>query len=137
MKNIAILGSTGSIGKSTLEIIKKTKKLEVCLIYANKNYSKIISQVKFFKPKIVIINNNKVYFKIKKKFKYKKIIILNNSYNIKKYIKKIDITISAIPGIAGLEPTINFIKLSKKMLLANKESIVCGWELIKKKCSKI
>ena len=136
MKTIAILGSTGSIGKSVLEIVQKTKKLDVFLIYANKNYSKIISQVKVFKPKIVIINNDEVCFKIKKKFKNKKIIFLNNSYNLKKYFKNIDITVSAIPGIAGLEPTINFIKLSKKMLLANKESIVCGWELIKENAKK-
>ena len=136
MKTIAILGSTGSIGKSVLEIVQKTKKLDVFLIYANKNYSKIISQVKIFKPKIVIINNSEVYFKIKKKFKNKKIIFLNNSYNLKKYFKNIDITVSAIPGIAGLEPTINFIKFSKKMLLANKESIVCGWELIKENAKK-
>ena len=132
IKKIAILGSTGSIGESTLKIVKTTQKFNVELIYANKNFSKIDYQIKFFKPKIVIINNTNIYKKIKKKYEFKKkLIILNNTINLDKYIKTIDITISAIPGIAGLEPTLLFIKLSKKVLLANKEAIVCGWELIK------
>ena len=61
---------------------------------------------------------------------------MNNTNNINKYIKKIDTTVSAIPGIAGLEPTLYFIKISQKVLLANKESIVCGWNLIKKNALK-
>ena len=136
MQTVAVLGSTGSIGQSTLEIVKKTKKFKVVLIFANTSYFKIISQIKIFKPKIVIINNLKVYQKIKKFKKFKKLIILNNIINIEKYLKKVDITISAIPGIAGLEPTLAFIKLSKKLLIANKESIVCGWNLIKKAIRK-
>ena len=131
-KTIAILGSTGSIGETTLEIIKKSNKFKVVLIIANKNYHKIVSQIKKFKPKIVIINDLKVYLKIRKKSFIKKTIILNNIINLDKYIKKIDVTVSAIPGIAGLEPTVCLTRLSKKILLANKESIVCGWQLIKK-----
>ena len=135
-KTIALLGSTGSIGQSTLEIIKKTNKFKVVLIFANSNYLKILNQINIFKPKIIIINNHEVYLRVKKIKKLKKIIILNNITNIQKYIKKIDISVSAIPGIAGLEPTLAFIKLSKKILIANKESIVCGWKLIKKYVTK-
>ena len=72
IKTVAILGSTGSIGKTTLEIIKKTKKFKVILIIANSNYSKILSQIKIFKPKIVVINNFKVFLKVKKNNKLKK-----------------------------------------------------------------
>ena len=135
-KTIAILGSTGSIGQSTLEIIKKTHEFKVVLLIANKNYYRIISQIKLFKPKIVIINNENVLLKVKKKYKKKKIVFLNNIINVQKYIKKIDVTVSAIPGIAGLEPTILFTKSSKKILLANKEAIICGWHLIKKNSSR-
>ena len=117
-KTIAILGSTGSIGQSTLEIVRKTKKFNVKLLIANKNYLKIEEQIKFFKPSIFIINNKNIYYKIKKKYG-KRIIILNNTYNIEKYVKKLDIAVSAIPGIAGLEPTIQFTKISKKILLDN------------------
>ena len=83
-KTIAILGSTGSIGQSTLDIVKKTKKFKVELIIANKNYIKIVDQIKFFKPRLVIISNEKVYLKIQKKFKNKNIIILNSIAKIHK-----------------------------------------------------
>ena len=136
VQTLALLGSTGSIGQSVLEIVKKTKKFKVVLFIANSNYSKISSQIKIFKPKIVIVNDKKVYIKIKKKNKLKKIIILNNIIQINKHLSKVDVTVSAIPGLAGLEPTLAFIKLSKKILLANKESIVCGWSLIKKNLLK-
>ena len=66
------------------------------------------------------------------KFKNQKIKILNNIEDLEKNVKS-DITISAIPGIAGLNPTIKMAAVSKKILIANKESIICGWELIKKK----
>ena len=95
-----------------------------------------LPEIKIFKPKVVVINDLKVYLKIKKINKSKDTIILNNIINIKKYVKKVDISVSAIPGIAGLEPTLAFIKISKKILLANKESIVCGWKLIKKEAIK-
>ena len=131
-KTIAILGSTGSIGQSALRIVKKSNEFKVQLLAANKNYLKIINQLNVFKPNIFIINNKNIFLKIKKKYYNKKIIILNSIDNVQKYIKKIDITVSAIPGIAGLKPTILFTKISKKILLANKESIICGWQLIKK-----
>ena len=135
-KTIAILGSTGSIGQSTLEIIKKSSEFKVELLIANKNYLKIINQIKVFKPSIVVVNNENIFLKIKKKYQNKSIIVLNNFTNIQKHISKIDITVSAIPGIAGLEPTILFTKISKKILLANKEAIICGWHLIKKNSIK-
>ena len=67
LKTIALLGSTGSIGQSTLDIIKKTNQFKVVLIIANSNYKKILFQIKTFRPLIVIINNYTVYSKIKKK----------------------------------------------------------------------
>ena len=135
-KTIAILGSTGSIGQSTLDIIKKSEEFKVELLSANKNYFKIINQIEFFKPSVVIVNDKKVFLDIKKKYQKKNIIILNNIINLHKHISKIDVTVSAIPGIAGLVPTIFFTKISKKILLANKEAIICGWHLIKKNSIK-
>ena len=119
-KTIAILGSTGSIGQSTLEIIKKSKEFKVELLFANKNYFKIIKQIKVFKPSIVIINNRNTFLKIKKKYQNKSLVVLNNISHIQNHLRKIDVTVSAIPGIAGLEPTVLFTKISRKILLANK-----------------
>ncbi len=133
---ISILGSTGSVGESVFKIIdKKKNKFKVNLLSANKNFFTIDNQIKKYKPNYFIISDQKIFEKIRKKYKNKKIKILNCFKNIN-YFNKSDITISAIPGIAGLEPTIIMLKFSKKILIANKESIICGWDIIKKESLK-
>ncbi len=133
-KIVSILGSTGSIGKTSLKIIEKKKNLfSINILSANKNLKLIKTQIKKFNPKYFIINDYYTYKKLKN-LNYKKCKILNN-FDLK-LNKKNDITISAIPGIEGLNPTINFIKMSKKMLIANKESIVSGWDILKKVAKK-
>jgi len=136
-KKIAILGSTGSIGKTLIEIIKENKKnFDVVLLTANKNYKEILKQAKYFKVKNLIITNEKSFRELKKK-KLGKINIFNN-YNSFNNIfkKKIDYVMSSISGIDGLEPTIKIIKHTKKIAIANKEAIICGWHLIKKDLKK-
>ena len=135
-KTFAILGSTGSIGKSSLNVINKIKNAKVELIFADKNFKETLNQIKIFRPRVVVINSSETFIKLKNSFKKKKIIILNDYKKTQEYIKKIDVTISAIPGINGLEPTIFFTEISKKVLIANKESIICGWNLILKKAKK-
>ncbi len=136
-KIISILGSTGSIGQNSLKILSKKKKLfKINILAANKNYKLICKQINTFKPKIFIINDLKVLKKVKKKYTRSKIKIISDVDIKKNKIKKSDITIAAIPGIAGLKPTIQMVKKSKKILIANKESIICGWNLIKKTAFK-
>ena len=136
-KKIAILGSTGSIGTTSLDIIGKNENLfNIEFLSANKNYKKICSQIIKFKPRYFVVTNNNIFFKTKKKFKGQKTKILNDYKQVSFSKKKIDITIASIPGIAGLESTINFTKRSKKILLANKESIICGWSIIRKIAKK-
>jgi 1-deoxy-D-xylulose-5-phosphate reductoisomerase len=137
-KKIAILGSTGSIGKSTFEILKKDKNnFDIILLTTNNNYKEILKQAKEFKVKNLVINNKKHYTSLKRKFKNKKINIYNNfdSFN-KKFKSKIDYTMCAISGLAGLKPTLASIKFSKKIAIANKESLICAWNLIQKKILK-
>ena len=136
MKKIIILGSTGSIGKQTLEIIKKEKqKFKIVLLSTDKNINLIIKQIKIFKVKNVVVTNNKKFEILKKKFK--KINIFPNFKNIDKKINgKVDYVMSAISGIKGLQPTINIIKKTKRIAIANKESIICGWELIQKELKR-
>ena len=128
---IAILGSTGSIGESTLKIISKKKdRFIIDTLVANTNYSKIKKQIRIFKPKNFIVTNFKIYNKLKSKnYKHTKMYNSAINYNLK---KKLDITVSAVPGINGLPITLNFIKFTKKLLLANKEAIICGWEILNK-----
>ena len=134
-KIISILGSTGSIGLSTLKIISKKKNyFKINLLSANKNYKLICHQIIKYRPDYFVINNSLIYSKIKNKFKGRTRIL--NNYDSINQINKNDITVSAIPGIAGLKPTISIIKKTKSLLIANKESIICGWNLIKKETSK-
>ncbi len=137
-KKIAILGSTGSIGKCLIDIIKKDKKnFEIVLLTSNKNYKELLKQAKFFKVKNLIITDVECYNKLKKNNNSRKIKIYNNFENFKKiFKKKIDYTMSSISGIQGLKPTIEIIKYTKKIAIANKESIICGWNLIEKRLNK-
>ena len=134
MKNyISILGSTGSIGLTVFKIIKKKRSFFVVnILAANKNYQLICKQIEKFKPKIFLINDYQTFLKVKKKYRNKNIKIINKFESKNSRLPKSDITIAAIPGIAGLQPTIDLIKNSKKILIANKESIICGWNIIKK-----
>ena len=137
-KKIAILGSTGSIGKYTLEIIKKDKKnFDIILLSANDNYRKLIQQAKEFKAKNVLINNKLFYRKVKNSLKKTKTKVYSGEVSINKIIKsRIDYTMSAIVGLAGLQPTIDVIKVSKTVAIANKETIICAWNILSKLTKK-
>ena len=135
---IAILGSTGSIGENLLKIIKKDKKnFEIILLTANKNHKKILKQAKEFKVKNLIINNRKSYEWLKGSLKNSNINIYNNYFDFKRiFKKKIDYVMSSIIGLDGLYPTLKIIKHTKKIAIANKESLICAWDLIKKELTK-
>ena len=136
MKKIAILGSTGSIGKQTIDIIRKNKKnFKILLLTANKNHNLLAKQIKEFKVKNVIVSDKKSYSILKKKFK--NINVVNDLNNIDKIISsKLDYTMSSISGFDGLKPTLKIIKKTKIIAIANKESIICGWNLIKKQIDR-
>jgi len=133
-KKIAILGSTGSIGKSTLDVIKKDKKnFDIILLSANNNYKKLIQQAKKFKAKNVLIKNSLHYKKVRNSLKKTRTKIYSGNTPITKIISgKLDYTMSAIVGLAGLQPTVDAIKISKIVALANKETIICGWQILSK-----
>ena len=136
-KRIAILGSTGSIGKTLIEIIKKDKKnFDIILLTADTNYKEILKQAKILKVKNLIITDKKAFLNLSRN-KLGKIKIFNNYNSFNKiFKKKIDYAMSSISGINGLIPTIKIIKFTKKIAIANKESIICGWHLIKKDLKK-
>ena len=137
-KKIAILGSTGSIGKTLLDIISKDRKnFEIILLTADRNYKLLYKQAKNFNVKNLIITDIKKYNLLKKINKKKDLNIYNNFKNLRKIFRsKADYSMSSIIGINGLEPTLNIIKYSKKIAIANKESIICGWNLINKELKK-
>ncbi len=138
IKDLIILGSTGSIGKSALNVIKKNKsKFRIKLLTTHSNINKILSQANEFKVKNIVISNKEKYLKSKYKFKNKKIKVYFKIQDaLKKIKKKVFCSINAISGINGLEPTLQIIKYSNYLSLANKESIICGWFLIKRELKK-
>ncbi len=133
-KKIVILGSTGSIGKTTFNIIQNNSNdFEILLLTTNKNINTILKQAKKLKVKNVLVSSHKHYLNLKKRLKSDKITVHNNLDDLQKIIKKkVDYTMCAISGLSGLKPTIDAIKFSKTIAIANKESIICGWQFLNK-----
>jgi 1-deoxy-D-xylulose-5-phosphate reductoisomerase len=140
MKRIAIFGSTGSIGSSLLKIIKDDQKNFIIeLLTANKNYKKLIKQVKLFNVKNVVVTDYNSFLITTKLLKNTKVKVFKNFNSLNKIFninKKIDYSMCAISGFQGLKPTLDIIKFTKTIAIANKESIICGWNLIKKDLKK-
>ena len=135
---IAILGSTGSIGTSTLDVIRKDKNFfEVVFLSANNNYKRLIQQAKEFNVKNILIKNQIFHERTERSLKNSKTKVYSGDISLTNIIsKKLDYTMAAIVGVAGLQPTIDAIKISKTVALANKESIICGWEILSKLIKK-
>ena len=138
IKKIAILGSTGSIGQTTIEIIKRNKKdFKVMLLSTNNNIHKIYKQALLLNVKNLIIKNKLKYLKFRKKFERKKIKVFFHDGDLNRiFKKKIDYTMCSVSGLSGLKSTLKAIEFSKTVGIANKESIVCAWGLISKQLKK-
>ena len=134
-KKIVILGSTGSIGKTLINIIQKDKKsFEIVLLTADKNKNELIKQAKSLKVKNLIITDKKSFNDLKNNKSNKRFKIYNDYKNLNKILKhKVDYVMNSISGLDGLKPTLEIIRFTKKIAIANKESIICGWSLINKK----
>ena len=134
-KKIVILGSTGSIGKNLLNIIDKDKSsFDIVLLSAKKDYKTLIKQSKKFNVKNLIIEDIESFKLLKKKLSNSKTKVFNSFDDLKNILKsKVDYTMNSITGINGLIPTLKIINFTKTIAIANKESIICGWNLIQKK----
>ena len=134
-KKIVILGSTGSIGQSLLNIIDKDKSsFDIVLLSAKKDYKTLIKQSKKFNVKNLIVEDIESFKLLKKKLSNSKTKVFNSFNDLKNILKsKVDYTMNSITGINGLIPTLKIINFTKTIAIANKESIICGWNLIQKK----
>ena len=137
-KNIYLLGSTGSIGKTTLNVIEKDKQSFVIkLLTTNNNVRKLYAQALEFGVNKVVIFNKKKYTKYSEKFRKNKIsVFFSIDEAFKNNKTKSFLTINAISGIDGLEPSLKIIKHSENLAIANKESIICGWNFLKNELIK-
>ena len=137
-KKIAIIGSTGSIGKNLLEIISNDiNDFKINLLTADKDHKTLLRQAKKFNVTNLIIKNKSSYKVLKKKTSNTNIKVFNSFEYLGLIFKnKIDYVMNSIMGIDGLEPTIKIIKYTKNLAIANKESIICGWNIILKELKK-
>ena len=132
-RSIAILGSTGSIGTQTLQVVEEhPDKFEVYAITANTRVDELIQQARKFMPEAVVIADESKYPKLKEALSDLPIKVYGGYESICQIVesKPIDIVVTAMVGFSGLRPTINAIKAGKAIALANKETMVVAGELI-------
>ena len=137
-KKITIFGSTGSVGKSTLDIIKYHEdKFELVGLTVNKNYTELVSQIKKFKPKVVSIRDEDTYKKFKSEYFNLDVIVCGGENSLLEILDyDTDFIMAGIVGSAGLKPIFEAAKKGISIGLANKESLVCSGKILKSVINK-
>ncbi len=131
-KRLAILGSTGSIGTQTLEIVRQhPETFEIVALTANSNVELLIEQIKEFSPEYALICNDEKFPTLKNQ-SASSTNVLSGGDALKDLaeLDQVDIVLNSLVGFAGFEPTVAALKAGKKVALANKESLVVGGKLI-------
>ena len=141
MRNLAILGSTGSIGCSTLDVVKSNPGMfDIQLLAAKKNHPLLLKQIKLFKPNFVYLDDESSLIKLKSEIKSidNTLEVINNEQNLLDLISSnaIDTVVAAVVGIAGLNGVEAALSSGKRVLLANKESYVVAGEYLNKICKE-
>ena len=140
MKKISILGSTGSIGTQTLDVVRKNKdKFEVVAISANSSIDLLLEQILEFNPKYVAVYNEESAKKLKDMIPNNiDIEILSSMEGLVKIceLEEVDIVLTAVVGMIGLVPTMAAIKAKKTIALANKETLVTAGEIVMREAKK-
>ncbi|MFD1768155.1 1-deoxy-D-xylulose-5-phosphate reductoisomerase [Sphingobacterium suaedae] len=132
-RNIAILGSTGSIGTQALDVVRAFPDLlEVSVLTAGVNYKTLIEQAREFRPTVVVIVDEKHYIEVKQALSDLDTAVLSGVKALEEAVTldKIDVVLNAIVGSAGLRPTVRAIECGKDIALANKETLVVAGALI-------
>ncbi|MBQ5560739.1 MAG: 1-deoxy-D-xylulose-5-phosphate reductoisomerase [Lachnospiraceae bacterium] len=132
MKKIAILGSTGSIGTQTLDVVRNNKDLEVVALVAGSNIDLMEQQIKEFHPKMVSIWDEKKAEELKKRINTSEVTVLSGMDGMIACAteKEVEIVVAAVVGMIGILPTVEAIKAGKDIALANKETLVCAGHII-------
>ena len=132
-RNIALLGSTGSIGRQTLEVVSEYPDLfQAWVLVANNSADLLIEQALKYTPRMVVIANEAHYEKVKSALAHTHIEVQAGSQAVAECVTapEIDIVVTAMVGYSGLEPTIKAIEAGKPIALANKETLVVAGDLI-------
>jgi len=135
MKNLSILGSTGSVGKSTLEVVRRNaEKFQINLLTANTNFSLMLDQIEEFGPKFVFLEDTEAQKSLLRELEQTKmnITLLTSEDQLMEVLadNNSEIVVAAMVGVAGLKPVYQAVKNGKNILLANKESYVVAGEIL-------
>ena len=138
MKKVFVLGSTGSIGENTLNVIRNfPDHFCISALSVNKNTNHLLKQINEFKPRIVVVNDEQAAIKLKGKLpKDCKLLVGKEGLRTAAFESDYDIFVGAMVGYAGLDPTIEAIKRGKRIALANKETLVVAGEVVNNLCKK-
>lgn len=134
-QQLAILGSTGSIGEQTLDIVRENSELfEINTLVAHSNWRRLAEQALEFEPDSVVIASEEFYEPLKEALKEHPIKVYTGDDAVEQCVEnsEIDCVVNALVGYAGLRPTVRALKSGKRLALANKESLVVGGELVMK-----
>lgn len=135
MKNLSILGSTGSVGKSTLEVVSRNAdKFQINLLTANTNFSLMLDQIEEFGPKFVFLEDTEAQKSLLRELEKTKIntTLLTSEDQLMEVLadNNSEIVVAAMVGVAGLKPVYHAVEHGKNILLANKESYVVAGEIL-------
>ena len=135
MKNLSILGSTGSVGKSTLEVVRRhADKFQINLLTANTNFSLMLDQIEEFGPKFVFLEDTEAQKSLLRELEKTKIntTLLTSEDQLMEVLadNNSEIVVAAMVGVAGLKPVYHAVEHGKNILLANKESYVVAGEIL-------
>jgi 1-deoxy-D-xylulose-5-phosphate reductoisomerase len=139
MEDVVILGSTGSIGKSSLEVLERfPDRFKVFGLSTNMNIALLKRQVEKHKPKVVVVTDYSAFERLNKGLSSSKVKILFGMEGIKQLVSlsEVDLVINALVGGVGLIPTLTAIEFGKKLALANKEALVMAGELVTRKAKE-
>ena len=135
MKNLSILGSTGSVGKSTLEVVRRNAdKFQINLLTANTNFSLMLDQIEEFGPKFVFLEDTEAQKSLLRELEQTKMntTLLRSEDQLMEVLadNNSEIVVAAMVGVAGLKPVYHAVEHGKNILLANKESYVVAGEIL-------
>ena len=139
MKNIAILGSTGSIGTQALDVVRSHSEiLHVSVLAANSNDELLERQIREFNPELAVLSDEAAYQRLKSRFKHKSTELVGGrqAFIDCAAFDGVDIVLTSMMGFAGLEPTLKAIRSGKNIALANKETLVVAGELVIKRAAE-
>ncbi|MCI6159125.1 MAG: 1-deoxy-D-xylulose-5-phosphate reductoisomerase [Selenomonadaceae bacterium] len=138
MKNLAVLGSTGSIGTQTLDVVRSHPELfHISVLAANSSDEKLEAQIRAFEPELAVLSDEHAYARLKERYHGKtRLAGGRQAFIDAAAVPEVDVVVTSMMGFAGLEPTMKALEAKKDIALANKETLVVAGELVTRRAKE-